>query len=220
MHGRDRWRFRRVPDRHAHQPVLEAAQMAAGGDRHAAHAGRACPRPRPRTAARAFPGWISQPHGGAILAQLRPSPSLRDRSRSRAPAGVEGVSIRPSPATATSASGTRPISSAPASTRASTTTCRRSGSGLPGGWCRHEDARRRRREGSIWRAMTVKTRRDMARVTQKSPTHKIPLLILRLFASTAPIHIARVSNGRPAKCAVWCRSSAGRSRVSTFAHSD
>ena len=156
MRGRDRRRFRRVPDRHAHQrfwkphkwlPVATAmprmlAELARAPDLGLLHA---------RLQVR-----ISEPHGGAVLAQLRSSPSLRDRSRSRTPAGVEGVQPgrrqqRRRRHLARDLS--RPRRRA---TRTSTTTCRRSDSGLPVGWCQRKDARRRRREGSIWQAMSVR----------------------------------------------------------------
>jgi hypothetical protein len=64
---------------------------------------------------------------------------------------------------ATSASGTRPTSSAPASTRASTTTCPLSGSAWPGGWYRRRDTRRRRRGGWGWVAMGISGRDEPRR---------------------------------------------------------
>jgi hypothetical protein len=46
----------------------------------------------------------------------------------------------------------------PAGTRASTTTCPRSGSAWPGGWCRRRDAGRRPGGGWGWVAMTISGR--------------------------------------------------------------
>ena len=124
MDGAQRRAVCRVPDRHALQQALEAAQMGPGAPGDAAHdrgigapAGTRLPRRR----------HLVRPHhaDGAILALVR---AVWRLTRKRATARIcrpGRRSTAPSAPTATSACFMRPTASRRAITRTSTSTCRR-----------------------------------------------------------------------------------------------